>query len=222
MKLAERLKTMRATKNWTQIELAEKLQVSRSTISSWETGRSYPDREMIIHISDQFDVSLDYLLRGDEKMVKKLNFGTKQKKWLIGTVVVLTLLIGNMILSTISFAFKSEDIDVEKLHLVRDRSYNGGDEFRDWNTTVDVTMRSNNPFFKPLSDDLLVWKKEDGYVMTGAGTYSLFHLFDANRKVEGQQSFMIPSEISTEDIQLFLETNASEPLDYTFSEINTQ
>lgn len=222
MKLAERLKTVRGNENLTQGELAEKLQVSRSTISSWETGRSYPDLEMIIRISDQFDVSLDYLLREDEKMVKKLNFGTKQKKWLIGTVVVLALVIGNMMLSTIPIAINSEDVDVEKLQLVRDMSYNGEDAYRDWNTTIDISMRANNPFFKPLSDGLSVWTKEEGYVITGAGTYSLFHLFDLNRTVEGHQSFMIPQDVATEDIQIFLENETTKPLPYTFSETNTQ
>lgn len=222
MKLAERLKAMRATKNWTQGELAEKLQVSRSAISSWETGRSYPDLEMVIHISDQFDVSLDYLLREDEKMVKKLNFGAKQKKWLIGIIVVLGLLVGNMIVSTIPVALKSEDVTTERVHLVRDMSYNGGDVNRDWNTTVDISVRANNPFFRPLPDDFLVWTKESGYVVTGSGTYSLFHLFDTNRQVEGQQSFMIDQETETEDIQLFVESEKTKAVEYTFSEINAQ
>ncbi|WP_411830086.1 helix-turn-helix transcriptional regulator [Metasolibacillus meyeri] len=54
---------MRVENKLTQEQLAEKLQVSRSTISSWETGRSYPDLEMIIVICDCFHVSLDFLLR---------------------------------------------------------------------------------------------------------------------------------------------------------------
>lgn len=220
MKLAERLKTMRATKNWTQGELAEKLQVSRSTVSSWETGRSYPDLEMVMYISDQFDVSLDYLLREDEKMVKKLNFGAKQKKWLIGTIVVLVLLIGNIILSTMPVDLTSDNVNMNKVHVMRDASYDGGDANRDWNTTIDLTLRGNNPFFKPKSDDFLIWTKEEGYVITGSGTYSVFHLFDFEW-TEAHQSFMIPGDVATEDIQLFVENEKKKPLEYTFSEINT-
>jgi len=80
MKLSVKIKKLRAENNLTQEQLAEKLQVSRSTISSWETGRSYPDLEMTISICDCFNVSLDFLLREDEKMVRKLNFGIKQKE----------------------------------------------------------------------------------------------------------------------------------------------
>lgn len=54
MKLAEKIKTLRKQKELTQEQLANELQVSRSTISSWETSRSYPDLEMILVTSDFF------------------------------------------------------------------------------------------------------------------------------------------------------------------------
>lgn len=46
MNLSEKVKKLRAENNVTQEQLTKKLQVSRSTISSWETGRGYPDLEM--------------------------------------------------------------------------------------------------------------------------------------------------------------------------------
>ncbi|WP_290123189.1 helix-turn-helix domain-containing protein [Apilactobacillus ozensis] len=67
-------------KNLTQEQLANNLQVSRSTISSWETGRSYPDLEMIVRICDFFNVSLDYILRNDEKIVRKISLDSRKKK----------------------------------------------------------------------------------------------------------------------------------------------
>ena len=51
--------------------LAQLLNVSRSTVSSWEVGRNYPDLETIISISDLFGISLDNLLREDTQMVKE-------------------------------------------------------------------------------------------------------------------------------------------------------
>ncbi|MFK5277783.1 helix-turn-helix transcriptional regulator, partial [Lactococcus lactis] len=72
MELSEKLKQLRADKKITQEKLAEILHVSRTTISSWETGRSYPDLQMIVEISDYFKVSLDFLLREDKKMITKL------------------------------------------------------------------------------------------------------------------------------------------------------
>lgn len=58
--------------NITQELLAEQLNVSRSTISNWETGRHYPDIEMIVSISNILNTSLDDLLKGDTKMVKQM------------------------------------------------------------------------------------------------------------------------------------------------------
>ena len=72
MELSEKLKQLRADKKITQEKLAEILHVSRTTISSWETGRSYPDLQMIVEISDYFNVSLDFLLREDKKMITKI------------------------------------------------------------------------------------------------------------------------------------------------------
>lgn len=80
MELSEKLKQLRADKKITQEKLAEILHVSRTTISSWETGRSYPDLQMIVEISDYFKVSLDFLLREDKKMITKLTFDTKNKR----------------------------------------------------------------------------------------------------------------------------------------------
>lgn len=79
MELSDKLKKLRADKNITQEMLAEVLHVSRTTISSWENGRSYPDLQMIVVISDYFETSLDFLLREDKKMIKKLSFDTKSK-----------------------------------------------------------------------------------------------------------------------------------------------
>ena len=49
----------------TQAAMAEQLHVSRKTISSWETGRTYPDVTMLVKISDAYQVSLDNLLKED-------------------------------------------------------------------------------------------------------------------------------------------------------------
>lgn len=73
MKLGERIKQNRVDKGLTQQDLAEKMNVSRPTISNWETGRSYPDLESLVEISNLFGESLDRLLKGDEQTVRKMN-----------------------------------------------------------------------------------------------------------------------------------------------------
>ena len=59
---AKILKTLRKENDTTQCELADKLSVKQSTISSWEIGRSRPTFEQVIEISNIFNTSTDYLL----------------------------------------------------------------------------------------------------------------------------------------------------------------
>jgi len=56
MEFEDKIKSLRKEKNWTQKELAEKLNVSDKTISSWETGRTYPDIDSLIQLADLFDL----------------------------------------------------------------------------------------------------------------------------------------------------------------------
>lgn len=73
MKLGERLQKERNKLNITQSEVAEKLRVSRQTISNWETNKSYPDLESLVSLSDYYNISLDVLLKEDDGMIKDIN-----------------------------------------------------------------------------------------------------------------------------------------------------
>lgn len=66
MEFHERLYEIRKNAGMTQSELAEKLDVSRQAISRWEMGTAKPEFENLIAISNIFDVSIDYLLKGSE------------------------------------------------------------------------------------------------------------------------------------------------------------
>jgi len=59
---AERLRELRISKDLYQRELAEKLNVSRVTITHYETGERFPDPNMLKKIADFFGVTTDYLL----------------------------------------------------------------------------------------------------------------------------------------------------------------
>lgn len=72
MDLGTKLKQARQGRNMSQQQLAERLGVSRQTVSNWETNRSYPDIVSIITISDLYGVSLDTMLKGDPGMVEHL------------------------------------------------------------------------------------------------------------------------------------------------------
>ena len=66
MTFGKTLKERRSQLDLTQQEVAKKLYISRQTISNWENGKSYPDLDMLIKISDVYHVSIDSLLKGDQ------------------------------------------------------------------------------------------------------------------------------------------------------------
>ncbi|ALV23062.1 helix-turn-helix domain-containing protein [Carnobacterium antarcticum] len=72
MKFHESIKEKRKKLNLTQEEVAEKLFVSRQTISNWENGKTLPDIESLISISELYEISLDELIKGDKKMQRKI------------------------------------------------------------------------------------------------------------------------------------------------------
>lgn len=66
MEFHEKLQELRKQRGMTQEELAEKLYVSRTAISKWESGRGYPNLESLKAISNFFSLPIDRLLSGDE------------------------------------------------------------------------------------------------------------------------------------------------------------
>ena len=66
MNMADRIQSLRKAKGISQEELAERMGVSRQAVSKWESGQSIPDLEKIILMSDFFEVTTDYLLKGTE------------------------------------------------------------------------------------------------------------------------------------------------------------
>ncbi|MBD5518538.1 MAG: helix-turn-helix transcriptional regulator [Lachnospiraceae bacterium] len=66
MEFSEKLLTLRKAKDLTQEQLAEKLNVSRQSVSKWESGQAVPELEKIVAMSVVFDVTTDYLLKSSE------------------------------------------------------------------------------------------------------------------------------------------------------------
>ncbi|MCH4169222.1 MAG: helix-turn-helix domain-containing protein [Streptococcaceae bacterium] len=77
MNIGDRLKLKRTDLKLTQEKIADELHVSRQTISSWETGRSYPDIEKLIQLSNYFEISLDELLKEDVGMINDIKAKTE-------------------------------------------------------------------------------------------------------------------------------------------------
>ncbi len=86
MDFSEKLLTLRKAKNLTQEQLAEKIDVSRQSISKWESGQASPELEKIVALGTVFDVTTDYLLKSseiDDLSVKTEMLEKQQQKMLI-------------------------------------------------------------------------------------------------------------------------------------------
>ena len=72
MEVGEQIKKYRGALGLSQEAFAEKVYVSRQTISNWETGKNYPDINSLLRMSELFGVSVDVLLKGDVEVMKKI------------------------------------------------------------------------------------------------------------------------------------------------------
>ena len=102
MEIGKKLKDARINAKLTQEKVAEKINVSRQTISNWETEKSYPDIVSVIELSNLYSISLDDLLKGDKKMIEHLEETTnivKSNQKLIGAIIV------NIVLVTLLVTF---------------------------------------------------------------------------------------------------------------------
>ena len=91
MEIGKKLKDARIKAKFTQEEIAEKLNVSRQTISNWENEKSYPDIISVIELSSLYSISLDDLLKGDEKMIEHLEESTnivKSNQKLLSAIIL--------------------------------------------------------------------------------------------------------------------------------------
>ena len=80
MELGKNIAKIRKDNNVTQDEFAEKYFVTRQTVSNWETGKNYPDLETLVKISDDYNISLDVLLKEDKEMLKTIDKNVKSTK----------------------------------------------------------------------------------------------------------------------------------------------
>lgn len=97
MKLASQIRQHRTEMGLSQDALAERVFVSRQTVSNWENDKTYPDLDSLLLLSDVFGISLDQLVKGDlETMKQEINaqeIAKFHRNSLIMTVFFLLLLI---------------------------------------------------------------------------------------------------------------------------------
>ncbi len=105
MNFGENLQILRKIKNYSQEDLADKLQVSRQAVSKWESGTGFPETEKLISICDLFDCSMDELVKGKisiDSNSEKEEYDSFMNKFGKNISIAITLiLIGTILLLTI-------------------------------------------------------------------------------------------------------------------------
>ena len=81
MELGKQIRKYRNERTLSQEALADKVYVSRQTVSNWENDKSYPDVKSLVLLSEVFAVSLDQLIKGDVEMMKEQINQTGQKRF---------------------------------------------------------------------------------------------------------------------------------------------
>lgn len=112
MELAGQIKKHRQALGISQEALAEKIYVSRQTISNWETARTYPDVQSLLLLSVAFDISIDELIKGDvETMEESVRKADHSLIWMYVAEMMLTVI-------AIVALFFALDSFIEKKHRI--------------------------------------------------------------------------------------------------------
>lgn len=93
MQLGQAIAQIRKERGLTQEAFAKMFSVTRQTVSNWENEKSYPDLSTLVKISDEFNVSLDVLLKGDFCMVKDIDRKIKKQPFYIGIIIGLVIIV---------------------------------------------------------------------------------------------------------------------------------
>lgn len=104
MLIADKIKKLRKDNNMTQEDLADKLNVSRQTVSKWETNVGVPDIDNIKAICNLFNISTDELLDYNNELVKK------KKQFIIDMSVLLFGIIGFIVFGILLLTNKIDEI----------------------------------------------------------------------------------------------------------------
>ena len=103
MELGKQIKKYRSELSLSQDALAEKVYVSRQTISNWENDKSYPDVNSLVLLSEVFNTSIDNLIKGDVEVMKE-QVRSEDKKEFEKLSQVYTILFFAMLITPIPLA----------------------------------------------------------------------------------------------------------------------
>ncbi|GAB6434004.1 MULTISPECIES: helix-turn-helix domain-containing protein [Bacillus] len=79
MSLGEQLKKLRESKGFSQEDVAKKIGVTRQAVYKWENGKSYPDIDNLILLSEMYNVTLDELIKGNQNIKEKIHINEEDE-----------------------------------------------------------------------------------------------------------------------------------------------
>ena len=145
--IAKNITTLRKANNYTQAELAEKLNYSDKSISKWENGESVPSIEVLVNIANLFGVGIDYFVKENNSAPKAIKKPQKNKMVITLLSLSLVWLVALAVFTLFMVAFK---INLWTIFI--------------WSvpacfvvTTVFACLWSPRRRFKYISVSLLIW-----------------------------------------------------------------
>lgn len=105
MTLGNRIYELRTARNLSQGDLAEALDVSRQSVSKWETDASVPELHKLVKLCELFEISLDELVRGEERADTAVGADAVKKPWLARMLEIKRVKIA-LILLALSFVVR--------------------------------------------------------------------------------------------------------------------
>ena len=114
MEIGRQIKKYRLERKMSQEELADKVYVTRQTVSNWENDKNYPDINSLVLLSSLFGVSLDVLVKGDlkemEEMIKKEDIKKLNRNAWIYTILLAVTIVSIIPLFFLSVACGDRDL----------------------------------------------------------------------------------------------------------------
>lgn len=196
MDIGSKLKQHRTQRQLNQETVAEKLHVSRGTISSWETGRTFPDIEKLIYLSELYELSLDQLLKEEPIIMETIvteRKKLKRYKWVktIGLGLLVFFLLYNIYWFTIVFPHNAKLKDwthtSSNNYLERDGYIFQAHDLKYPmflpNGNISVATYKNGPFWISIDgDQVMVSVNESDPLIKGLENKEDFGMIRMNRK----------------------------------------
>ena len=107
MEVGNTIRSLRTAKGMSQEELAEKVYVSRQTISNWENDKSYPDVQSLAIVAELFETTIDSLVKGDLPMIETRIAEAEVQTIKRNTMLYAVLLVVSVVVMAISFAHEN-------------------------------------------------------------------------------------------------------------------